>query len=55
MLYHAGRIAACLGQVGRARALLDDVLRTNPRFSVRYASDAAVLRDQLAGEGGTVR
>jgi tetratricopeptide (TPR) repeat protein len=52
--FHAGRIALCLGDEDRARALLSEALATNPYFSLRYASEAReVLRalDPAASPG----
>jgi tetratricopeptide (TPR) repeat protein len=46
LLYHAGMIAAALGQPDRARTLLEDSLRLDPSFDPLQAARA---RDTLAG------
>jgi tetratricopeptide (TPR) repeat protein len=46
MLFHAGRIADCLGDRERALALLGEALTTNPYFSLRHAPAA---REALRG------
>jgi tetratricopeptide (TPR) repeat protein len=47
MLYHAGRIADCLGDRQRATDLLQAALSTNPHFSVLYAPMARQLVQRL--------
>lgn len=45
--FHAGSIAACLGDTERARELLTDVVTLNPNFSVLYAGQAERLLASL--------
>ena len=49
MRFHAGMIAAKLGQRDRARTELRDALTQNPHFSLRYADEAARTLRQLDG------
>ena len=46
-LYRAAAIAAAAGQRDEALALVDRALAANPTFSIRYAEEAARLRDAL--------
>ncbi|HEV8637329.1 MAG TPA: tetratricopeptide repeat protein [Chloroflexota bacterium] len=51
--FHAGKIALCLGEEDRARALLGEALAANPHFSLRYAPEAnELLRALDAGASG---
>ncbi len=47
LLFHAGMIRYRLGDYGPARRFLEQALRTNPRFSVLYAGEAAETLEQL--------
>jgi tetratricopeptide (TPR) repeat protein len=47
--YHAGAIAAALGDAPRAREQLTEALRLDPGFSATGAADARRLLDELAG------
>jgi len=46
-LYRAAAIAAAAGQTQEATTLVSLALNANPRFSMRYAEDAARLQDRL--------
>ena len=46
-LFHAGQIAACVGDADRARALLGDALAINPSFSLRWGSTARATLQAL--------
>lgn len=46
-LFHAGMIAHQLGDAAQARAYLEQALRINPYFSLRYAPEARRVLDQL--------
>lgn len=50
ILYHAGAIAADLGDTDQALEHLDDALAINPTFAFGDAEDAVRLRAQLAGQ-----
>ena len=50
--FHAGMIALKLGQPERARAELQLALDQNPRFSIRYAEEAARTLRSLGGGTG---
>lgn len=52
LLFHAGRIAECAGDPGRAAALLSDALTLNPYFSVRYAPEARQALQELQRRAG---
>lgn len=47
ILFHAGQIAACVGDADRARALLGDALAINPSFSLRWGSTARATLQAL--------
>ena len=47
LFYHAGVIAAALGESDRAAELLDEALAINPHFHPLQAPHAAMLRDAL--------
>jgi tetratricopeptide (TPR) repeat protein len=47
--YHAGAIAAALGEGHEARERLEEALRLDPGFSATGAADARRLLDELAG------
>ena len=49
-LFHAGQIAACVGDADRARALLGDALAINPNFSLRWGSTARATLQALGTE-----
>lgn len=54
MLFHAGRIAECVGDRPRAARLLNDALTLNPHFSLLYASEARRVLDAIGAsqDGG---
>jgi tetratricopeptide (TPR) repeat protein len=47
VLYHAGMIAAAVGDADGARGLLSDALDINPRFDVVDAPEAAAMLERL--------
>ena len=47
MLFHAGRIAECVGDAERASSLLSGAMAQNPNFSVRYAPEARAALQAL--------
>jgi tetratricopeptide (TPR) repeat protein len=49
LLFHAARIAECVGDQPRARELVGKALATNPAFSLRYAAEARQLFQSLGG------
>jgi tetratricopeptide (TPR) repeat protein len=49
MLFHAGRIAQCLGDQPRAVLLLRQAVDDSPYFSIQYAPEARALLRQLEG------
>ena len=55
LYYHAGVIAAALGESGRAADLLDEALALNPRFDPIQAPHAKMLRDALRASGARVK
>lgn len=48
MLFHAGMVAWCTGDSGRARDLLQQAIDINPSFSVRYAPEARAALAELS-------
>lgn len=51
VLFHAGTVAAAANQPAEAHGYLDDALKHNPNFHVRYAPEAKRLLDQLKRSG----
>ena len=47
LLYHAGMIYSKAGETGKAKDYLNQALKQNPHFSIRYAPDARRTLDEL--------